>query len=74
MINSNDTIGNLTRDLPVCIAVPQPTVPPLPYNKLKKTHLCEGTKRNHRKAQLISIAGRHQCVTVTPQIYSTDNT
>jgi hypothetical protein len=26
--NSNDTIGNRTRDLPVCIAVPQPTAPP----------------------------------------------
>ena len=28
MKNSNDIIGNRTRDLPVCIAVPQPTVPP----------------------------------------------
>jgi hypothetical protein len=28
MKNSNDTIGNLTRDLPVCSAVPQPTAPP----------------------------------------------
>jgi len=25
--NSNDTIGNGTRDLPVCSAVPQPTAP-----------------------------------------------
>ena len=30
--NSNDTIGNRTRDLPVCSAVPQPTAPPrAPY-------------------------------------------
>jgi hypothetical protein len=28
MKNSNVTIVNQTRDLPVCIAVPQPTVPP----------------------------------------------
>ena len=28
MKNSNDTIGNLTRDLPACGAVPQPTAPP----------------------------------------------
>jgi hypothetical protein len=28
MKNSNDTIGNQTRDLPVCSAVPQPTAPP----------------------------------------------
>jgi hypothetical protein len=29
MKNSNDTIGNRTRDLPTCSAVPQPTAPPL---------------------------------------------
>ena len=28
MKNSNDTIGNRTRNLPTCSAVPQPTVPP----------------------------------------------
>ena len=28
MENSNDSIGNRTRDLPTCSAVPQPTVPP----------------------------------------------
>jgi hypothetical protein len=28
MKNSNDTIGNRSRDLPVCSAVPQPTAPP----------------------------------------------
>jgi len=28
MKNSNDTIGNRTRDLPACSTVPQPTVPP----------------------------------------------
>jgi len=26
--NSSDTIGNRTRDLPACSAVPQPTAPP----------------------------------------------
>jgi hypothetical protein len=26
--NSNDTIGNRTRDLPICSVVPQPTSPP----------------------------------------------
>ena len=26
--NSNGTIGNRTRNLPVCSAVPQPTAPP----------------------------------------------
>jgi hypothetical protein len=27
MKNSNDTIGNRTRDLPACSALPQPTAP-----------------------------------------------
>jgi hypothetical protein len=35
MKKSNDTIGNQTRDLPACIAVPQPTaLPRAPYNKM----------------------------------------
>jgi len=29
----NDTIGNRTRDLPVCSAVPQPTAPPRAPNR-----------------------------------------
>jgi len=28
MKNSNDIVGNRTRDLPACSAVPQPTAPP----------------------------------------------
>jgi hypothetical protein len=28
MKNSNDTMGNRTRDLPVCSELPQPNVPP----------------------------------------------
>jgi hypothetical protein len=35
MKNSSDTIGNWTRDLPACSAVPQPTVPPCaPYGDI----------------------------------------
>ena len=30
MKNSNDNIGNRTRDLPACSAVPQQTAPPPP--------------------------------------------
>jgi hypothetical protein len=38
MKNSNDTIGNWTRDLPACGAVPQPTAPPrAPKQKLQVT-------------------------------------
>jgi hypothetical protein len=33
--NSNETIGNRTRDLPVCSAVPQQTAPPrAPFAKV----------------------------------------
>ena len=32
MKNSNDTIGNRTRDLPACSAVPQPTALPRASN------------------------------------------
>jgi hypothetical protein len=43
MKNSNNTIGNRTRDLPACSAVPQPTAPPLAPNvsswyRISKTH------------------------------------
>jgi hypothetical protein len=34
MKNSKDTIGNRTRDLPACSAVPQPTAPPGVPNKI----------------------------------------
>jgi hypothetical protein len=37
MKNPNDPIGNRTRDLPTCSAMPQPTAPPLTqviYEKL----------------------------------------
>jgi hypothetical protein len=36
MKNSNDTIGNRTRDLPACRAVPQPTAPPQMYRVLSR--------------------------------------
>jgi hypothetical protein len=37
MKNSSDTIGNRTRDLPACSAVPQPTAPPrAPFPNITK--------------------------------------
>jgi len=36
MKNSNGTIGNRTRHLPTCSAVPQPTAPPVPLLFKKK--------------------------------------
>jgi len=43
MKNSNDTIGDRIRDLPVCSAVPQPTAPPRAPCRLLK----EGTNTTH---------------------------
>ena len=38
--DSNDIIGNRTRDLPACGAVPQPTaLPSVPYNTCRHSHL-----------------------------------
>ena len=39
MKNSNDTIGNRTRALLTCSAVPQPTAPPRSPNALEKTKI-----------------------------------
>jgi hypothetical protein len=36
--NSNDNIGNQTRDLPACSAVPQSTAPPRAPIKCSKIH------------------------------------
>ena len=39
MKNSNDTIGNRTRDLPTCSAVPQPTGPRRAPKHMKVLHI-----------------------------------
>ena len=39
---SNDTIGNRTRDLPACSAVPQTTVPPCTPDVIAVTMLTAG--------------------------------
>jgi hypothetical protein len=44
MKNSNDNIGNRTRDLPACSTVPQPTAPP-PMVSLTTACLRAGTFR-----------------------------
>jgi hypothetical protein len=40
MKNFNDTIGNRTRDLPACSAVPQPTAPPLALLRNQQSPKC----------------------------------
>jgi len=39
MKKPNDTIGNRTRDLPACSAVPQPTAPPRAPSTRKTKHI-----------------------------------
>jgi len=47
MKNSNDTISNRTRNLPVCSAVPQPTAPPRdPYAPKRNTFKQDGARNN----------------------------
>jgi len=50
--NSNDTIGNRTRYLPACSAVPQPTAPPrtpqLSCSNPLKTSVCFMYRQVHR--------------------------
>jgi hypothetical protein len=43
MKNSNGTIGNRTRDLPVCSTVPQPTAPPSKPIKSGRTRYIFGS-------------------------------
>jgi len=65
MKNSNDTIGNRTRDLPACSAVPQDTAEPLvpepsalevgSATEKLKSHKSPGT--DHIPAELIKAGG-----------------
>jgi len=49
MKNSNDTIGNRTRDLPTCSAVPQPTaLPRAPCTWCAHTFLCYLSTKFHK--------------------------
>jgi hypothetical protein len=56
--NSNDTVGNQTRDVPACSALPQPTSPPLApdiklYSKqLKSDHF---THMSFRQETFLSV-------------------
>ena len=54
MKNSNDTIGNRTRDLPTCSAVPQPTASPrTPVKELFAQTNSEQTQHIHKHETMI---------------------
>jgi len=68
MKNLNDSIGNQTRDLPDCSAVPQPTVSP-------RTPFCEIRKANYYLNYVIEIRysrvhdnAKCRLVAVTPHV------
>ena len=56
MKNSIDTIGNQTRDLPACSAVPQPTAPPRPSVDVSLIRIQSGPKK-FIHSSLINIFG-----------------
>jgi hypothetical protein len=74
MKNSNDTIGNRTRDLPACSAVPQPTAQPrnlkLLYRNLGDApRTAQPSAKDEKKSvdyQTRSDGGRHRSALVLP--------
>ena len=68
MENSNDTIGNRTRDLPACSAVPQPTAPPrapdIKSIRIKKVNVPVQTMRASigTASKVLNLGIRCRCV------------
>ena len=65
MKNSNDTIGNRTRDLLTCSAVPQATAPP-------RSHRYSTSKEIHFKPPNFPLYCIHMCVFPTLDIRFTE--
>ena len=73
MKNSNDTIGNRTRDFPTCSAVPQPTAPPRTFTQKSVSYKNEMAavlwsgfryKKHNFRCQPVSMV-RHYCLDQT---------
>ena len=69
MKNSNDTIGNRTRDLPNCSAVPQPTAPPRTPRLLRHATLIFLRIVIHRRKNMTSYRDK----LIIPRISSYKN-
>ena len=54
MKNFSDTVGNRTRDLPACSAVPQPTAPP-PRAPTTTTTANNNNNNNNNNKRLSSV-------------------
>ena len=71
MKTSSDTIGNRTRDLPTCSAVPQPIAPPRAPNKTNLVHNFSCTFISILYmfwATMSPIIRRNYCINATPGI------
>jgi len=64
MKNSNDTIGNRTRDLPTCSPEPQPTAPPRIPNRNEYQGYLLAFKGGQCVGYLLAFKGG-QCVGLT---------
>jgi hypothetical protein len=58
MKNSNDTIGNRSRDLPTCSAVPQPTAPP-PRGPEINSRACFWVSTGPCPSLMFSLSSQH---------------
>ena len=66
MKNSNDTIRNRTRDLPVCSAMPQPTAPPRVPSSETAMHLLKYVITNNNFTSQITTTNNFQPCTYIP--------
>jgi hypothetical protein len=69
MKNSNDTIGNRTRDLPACSTVRQPAAPPRTSLKDHDQALCKSIKPLNSElnpiCHLLALVGAHHILHVS---------
>ena len=79
MKNSNDTIGNRTRDLPACSAVLQPTAPPRApstyssSSNLRLAPLLKGIFEKKCVSKCISLPVLFTALLVTPSVLRGNN-
>jgi hypothetical protein len=73
MKNSNETIGNRTRDLPACSAVPQPTAPPrAPMSLVRMVIGRSGVRILESARDLFFLKIVQPCSGARPTSYSMD--
>jgi len=67
MKNSNDTVGNPTRDLPACSSVPQPIVPPLSAIHVSSSNILSPDRTVWKEEE------KPSCDVVSTQEYMNEN-